>query len=132
MKQLNQKHVLLLSAIIITTLAGCAKISQVSTNLDAENFKNYFAPTEVTIVENESAFTGKYKMIGGVEGSNCQAKAHHAAPDKIEARTEARKKAYELGANAIVFSGCTAVKTNQCHANIICYGKAYQVEQLSD
>jgi len=132
MKQLNQTHRLLLSAIIITSLAGCAKISKVSTNLDAENFKNYFAPIGVTIVENESSFSGKYKMIAGIEGSNCQAKAHHAAPDKIEARTEARKKAYELGANAIVFSGCVAVKTNQCHANIICYGKAYQVEQLSD
>jgi len=129
---LNNKQVIALSIIAISTLAGCAKISQISTNLDAENFKNYFAPTSVKIVESETDFIGKYKLIGGVEGSNCQEKAHHSAADKIEARTDARQKAYDLGANAIVFSGCVSVQTNQCHANIICYGKAYQVEPLND
>ncbi|WP_286261488.1 Rcs stress response system protein RcsF [Thalassotalea atypica] len=113
-------------------ITGCAQVSDVKTNLDRENFKQYFAHGQVQIFEKESKFIGKYKMIGGVEGENCQVKPYHAAPDKIEARTNARRSAFELGANAIVFSGCTTVQTKQCHANIICYGKAYQVEQPSD
>ncbi|REL26540.1 rcsF protein [Thalassotalea euphylliae] len=116
-------------------LSSCAKISTVHTNLDRENFSHYFSPGEVTIFDNEQAFPGKYQMIGMVEGEHCQAKAHLAPPDKIEARTQARRNAYQLGANAIVFSGCAEVthqqiESRQCHASIVCYGKAYQVENI--
>lgn len=116
-------------------LSSCAKISTVNTNLDRENFTHYFSPGEVKIFESEQAFPGKYQMIGMVEGAHCQAKAHLAPPDKIEARTQARRNAYQLGANAIVFSGCAEVghqqsESRQCHASVVCYGKAYQVENI--
>lgn len=111
----------------ITLLNGCAKISTVKTNLDRDNFEHYFSPAQVTIYENEAQFASKSLLVGSVEGENCQAKPHLAIPDKIEARTEARRKAFELGANAIVFSGCAEFSTQHCHASIVCYGKAYQV-----
>ena len=115
-------------------LSSCAKISTVNTNLDRDNFAHYFSPAQVEIFETEQDFPGKYKMVGMVEGEHCQAKAHLAAPDKIEARTEARRHAFQLGANAIVFSGCAEVnlqgENKQCYASVICYGKAYQVESL--
>lgn len=115
-----------------TFLASCAQVSDVSTNLDKKNFKEYFSPAKVKIVDDESHFTGKYKMIGLVDGEDCQVKEHHAAPDPVAARTMARGKAYDLGANAIVFSGCTTVETKQCLANLICYGKAYKVMSSND
>lgn len=113
-------------------IASCASNYTISTNIDPNNIKHYFGPTQVMIYQDESEFTHRYHYIGMVEGESCQAKQHHNAPDKITARTNARRKAYQLQANAIVFTGCSdAIKDSgdkQCHASVICYGKAYQVE----
>ena len=120
-----------LAALFVT---GCAKINDISTNLDAENFKNYFSPTKVKIVDSEKDLVGKYKLLGLVEGESCQEKAHHAAPNEIDARTEARGKAYKLGANASIFSQCVMIEDDKaakyCLASTVCYGRAYQVEQI--
>jgi RcsF protein len=128
----NAASMLLVSLLV----AGCAKISDVSTNLDRDNFKHYFSPTKVKIVESESELTGKYKFIGLVEGESCQEKSHHAVPNEIDARTQARRKAYELKANAIIFSQCVMIEEDKaakhCVASTVCYGRAYQVEQTSN
>ena len=125
------------TVILVSSLAvGCAKINDISTNLDRDNFKHYFSPTKVKIVESEKELTGKYKFVGLVEGESCQAKVHHAAPNEIDARTEARRKAYKLEANAIIFSRCVMIEEDQaakyCVASTVCYGRAYQVEQSSN
>ena len=59
------------------TLSACSSTYTLSTNLDKENFKDYFSHSHVKVVEDESDFTGRYKLIGMVEGQNCQAKSHH-------------------------------------------------------
>jgi RcsF protein len=121
-------------AITAITLTACSSEYTVSTNLDKENFQRYFSHAQVNVVEDESKFSGRYKLIGLVEGQSCQAKAHHAKPDEIVARTQARRQAFEQKANAIVFTGCALInddKANkQCVATVVCYGKAYQVEVL--
>lgn len=127
------KQLLKLALSTALLLSGCAKINDISTNLDRDNFKHYFSPTKVQIVESEKDFTGKYKFVGLVEGESCQEKAHHAAPNEIDARTEARRNAYKLDANAIIFSQCVMIEQDQaakyCVASTVCYGRAYQVEQ---
>lgn len=112
----------------------------VSTNVDQENFSNYFSPTKVKIYKNESDFDAHYQFIGAVEGQDCQVKAHHAEPDEINARTQARQQAFNMQANGIVFSKCALLPqeqlvqlnnsndAKQCYALVICYGKAYAVE----
>ena len=116
--------------------SSCAKITDVSTNLDRENFANYFSPTEVKIAKSEKEFTGKFKLLGLVDGESCQEKAHHAAPNEIDARTKARRKAYKLGANAIIFSQCVLIEEDKaakyCIASTVCYGRAYAVEDMSE
>lgn len=132
---LNKRNTATVILVSLLTV-GCAKINDISTNLDRDNFKHYFSPTKVKIVESEKELTGKYKFVGLVEGESCQAKAHHAAPNEIDARTEARRKAYELEANAIIFSRCVMIEEDQaakyCVASTVCYGRAYQVEQSSN
>lgn len=122
------------SAILI--LSGCAKISTFSTNLDGENFKNYFSPTEVKIVKSEAEFSGKFRFLGLVEGESCQQKAHHEQPNEIDARTQARRNAYKLKANAVIFSQCVLIAddqaSKQCIASKICYARAFQVEPNND
>ncbi|WDE03110.1 rcsF protein [Thalassomonas viridans] len=108
-------------------MAGCSSQYKVSTNLDEENFRKYFSPTLVKIYQNEQEFTGDYRYIGLVEGQDCQVEPHHAAPDEINARTQARRQAFNKKANAVIFTGCTEIESQLCTRLLVCYGKAYQV-----
>lgn len=123
-------------------MSACTSRYEVTTNLDNKNFKNYFSPAKVIIYKNEQDMLAqssptnevikkKYHYIGAVEGEDCQDKSHHQVPDEINARTDARRKAFELGANAIIFSGCALIENNkadkQCVASTVCYGKAYRL-----
>lgn len=125
--------------VMVISVAACNSNYQLSTNLDKENFQQYFSAAEVKIYENESDMPARHKFIGLVEGQDCQEKSHHAEPDEISARTQARQQAFEQKANGIVFTGCAALApehlaqlsqsndAQQCHAITICYGKAYLV-----
>ncbi|MEW6991689.1 Rcs stress response system protein RcsF [Colwelliaceae bacterium 6441] len=127
---------LLLLSSLLLLLNACASQYSVSTNLDQANITHYFSPSSVAIYQDERAITGKYRYIGLVDGEDCQHKLHHQAPDEITARTNARRKAFKLGANAIVFSGCALIANNeadkQCLSTTVCYGKAYLVEAPVD
>lgn len=110
-------------------LTSCSANYTTSTNLDAKNFSDYFSPANVKIIASVNDLKGEYKYLGLVEGEDCQTKQHHAKPDKVTARTQARKKAYQLKANAIIFTGCTELSKNeaskQCIATTVCYAQAY-------
>lgn len=133
----NKKLTTLLLALL---LISCNSNYSVSTNLDNGNFKDYFSPSNVIIYQSEQEIINRYKFIGLVEGEDCQLKAHHAIPDEINARTNARKVAFQRQANAIVFTGCALIDSTistqtpqekQCLSTLVCYGKAYQVETKS-
>lgn len=133
------------ATLVISFLLTSCSNNYISTNLDKDNFSEYFSASAVRIVNSEQDFSGRYQFIGAVEGQDCQVKAHHAAPDEINARTQARQQAFNLNANAVVFSGCALLDpeqlaqlnaqgskisndAQQCQALIICYAKAYAVE----
>jgi len=129
---------ILLSPLLLL-MTSCSN-NFVSTNLDKNNFKDYFSASNVKIYQREKDFNARYQFIGIVEGQDCQVKAHHAAPDEVNARTEARQQAYDKQANGIVFSKCAlltqeqlaqlndSTDAQQCHAIVICYAKAYAIE----
>lgn len=117
-----------LTLLVLTLLIiGCAPITSVKTNLDPENFTNYFAPFKVKIYNSIKELPKERQLIGLVEGDDCQQKPHLAAPDQIKAKNMARRQAAELKANAVIFSQCIAVENKACHASIVCYAQAYQV-----
>jgi len=124
---------------LIILMASCST-HNVSTNLDKQNFSNYFSAANVEIYQSEKDINASYQFIGAVEGQDCQIKAHHAVPDEINARTQARRQAFDKQANGIVFSNCALLAQEQlaqlnnsndaqrCHAIVICYAKAYAIE----
>lgn len=129
------KKLILLSIISLIGF-GCSNAYTVSTNLDKTNFTDYFSPTSVTVYENVNEIKTSYQFIGSVEGEDCQLKPHLAEPDEVVARTNARKNAYDMKANGIIFSSCallpqelpvTNSKQKQCISTLVCYGKAYQI-----
>jgi len=124
-----------LSYLTITLLlTSCSNTYTTKTNVDKENFSDYFASSNVKMYKSEKDFNTTFQYIGLVEGEDCQAKEHHAEPDEVNARTNARKAANKLKANAVVFTGCTLISKEQasqnptpkqCVATTVCYGKAY-------
>ena len=136
MKKTNNIYIKFNTLIATLLLTSCNSNLSVSTNLDTVNFKDYFSPAKVTIYQSEEQITKRYKFIGLVEGEDCQLKVHHAAPDEINARTKARKQAFERKANAIIFTGCATIdatsangqpQKKHCLSTLVCYGKAYQL-----
>ncbi|MBL4898923.1 MAG: hypothetical protein JKX76_04635, partial [Colwellia sp.] len=91
-KQKFIRRFITLKILALTTLAlitGCSS-RYVSTNLDKENFSDYFSASKVEIYRSEQDIKNHYQFVGVVEGQDCQIKSHLAAPDEINARTQAR------------------------------------------
>lgn len=119
------KHLLLI--VTIGLVSACSSSVEVETNLDAENFESYFATGSVVVYQDESEFNGPANFVGIVEGESCKAKENSVPANAADARTEARKQAAELNANAVIFTSCTLIEDQQCLEMMVCYGKAYQV-----
>ncbi|HEY5715763.1 MAG TPA: Rcs stress response system protein RcsF [Psychromonas sp.] len=99
-----------------------------SSNVDKQNFEDYFKPSQVTVYEKSQLTDLDYQFIGAVEGSSCQEEENDRPADIREARTNARIHAAEMQANGIVFQSClTFKKDSACVSNIICYGRAINV-----
>ncbi|MBL4940601.1 MAG: rcsF protein [Colwellia sp.] len=140
---LTKKFLLLFLMVVILVIITACSNNYVSTNLDKVNFNQYFSASKVKIYHSEKDINARYQFISGVEGQDCQIKPHHAAPNEINARTQARRQAFDQHANGVVFSGCAVLAqeqlaqqsnsndAQQCHAIVICYAKAYAIETKS-
>ena len=125
--------------ILVMMITSCTN-NYVSSNLDKNNFTQYFSASQIAIYKQEKEIKTPYQYIGIVEGQDCQIKPHHAAPDEINARTQARRQAFNQQANGVIFTGCALLTSQQltklnssndaqqCHAIIICYAKAFVIE----
>jgi len=122
------RHILLLLTLL---LFSCSSQYTFDSNLNPNNAKYYFSASQVNIYNDELDFTSNFTYLGLVEGDDCQEKPHLAAPDMINARTKARQLAFSKQANAIIFTQCIDIQTKQCVAQLVCYGKAYQLDSKS-
>ena len=121
-----------------TMVTSCSN-NYVASNLDKKNIERYFSASQVDIYKQEQNIKTRYEYIGSVEGQDCQVKPHHAAPDEINARTQARRQAFDKKANGVIFTGCALLTpqqltqhnnsndAQQCHAVVICYARAFLV-----
>ncbi|PHR80648.1 MAG: rcsF protein [Colwellia sp.] len=129
--------------IFVIILTSCSS-SYVTSNLDKNNFTQYFSASQVEVYSQETDIKTRHNYIGVVEGQDCQVKPHHAAPDEINARTQARRQAFEQQANGIIFTGCALLTSQQlaqlnsssdaqqCHAIVICYARAFLIESPTE
>lgn len=124
-KPLTMKYLISLLSLLILT--SCSSNYTVSTNLDKENFENYFAVGKVKTYQTANELPKDNEFVAIVEGSSCQTKAHLAEPDEVDAKNMAKRKANKLDANAIIFSDCVVVESTACVKEKLCYGKAYKV-----
>ncbi|MFT6986088.1 MAG: RcsF protein [Psychromonas sp.] len=121
-------RVIVISSYILL-LSACSNF-QFSSNLDKDNFNEYFKPSQVTVYEKSQLAALDYTFIGTVEGSSCQENANDRPADIKQARTNARINAAGKNANAIVFQSCLTFDPDKvCISNIICYGQTFHVSQ---
>jgi len=108
-------------------IVGCSNY-QFSSNVDKENFDEYFKPSQVTVYSKSDLQTLDYQFLGAVEGSSCQRNSNDIPADIKEARTNARINAANMNANGIVFQSCIDFESDKsCISNVICYGRAIDV-----
>ncbi|MEH6451985.1 MAG: Rcs stress response system protein RcsF [Psychromonas sp.] len=108
-------------------LTACSNFDY-STNLDKENFDEYFKPSQVTVYEKDQLDDLDYQFIRAVEGSSCQEEPNDRPADIKVARTNARIHAANIDANGIVFQSCISFPEDKsCITNIICYAQALDV-----
>jgi hypothetical protein len=116
-------------AFMLTLLNGCS-LFQVNTNLDKKNFTEYFKPSSVAVMDKNQVLDADGKPLGTVEGESCQNDKTQPVPNIADAQTDARRKAADLGGNAVVFSKCAPVPaTDTCIASLVCYGQAYKIKE---
>jgi RcsF protein len=115
-------------ALLMTLLSGCS-LFQVHTNLDKENFTDYFKPSSVAVLDKTQVLAANATPIGTVDGDTCQSKNTQAPPNETDAQTSARRKVADMGGNAVVFGKCISMPaTTECVSSIVCYGQAYKIQ----
>lgn len=120
----------LIALFLLPLLSNCSSHYVFESDISQENTQQYFSASKVEIFQSESLITTAHQYLGSVEGEDCQMKTHLAAPDVINARTQARQRAHEQGANGIVFTSCVDIESKHCVAQVVCYAKMYQVNAV--
>lgn len=119
-------RVLFISLFLLLTTA-CSNFDY-STNLDKENFDEYFKPSQVVVYQKSDLDDIDHDVIGAVDGSSCQQKENDIPANERDARTKARINAADMNANGIVFQTCLTIEPDKaCITNVICYGRALNV-----
>lgn len=116
------------SVLVSTLFLSACSSYQFTSNIDKENFDEYFKPSQVTIYSKSQLSSLEHVVLGAVEGSSCQEKTNQTPADIRQARTNARINAANMNANGIIFQSCLNFEADEsCVSNIICYGQALAV-----
>jgi RcsF protein len=119
------KYMFVLAALF---LSACSNY-EFKSNLNPSNFKEYFKPSGVTEYSEEELAGMPNRSLGVVSGLSCQINESDDVATEVKARTDARLKAVDLGANAIKFGKCvTLTNTPACKVSVTCYADALVVD----
>lgn len=119
-----------LSLGVLLVVSGCESVS-FSTNLDPQNFKDYYKPSMVELLSREDLNDHVYKSLGAVHGLSCQENDLQMPANEADARTDLKIKAADMGANALVVDKCVRVEHEDgvCKVSVTCYGQALVIDK---
>ncbi len=110
-------------------LTACSSVS-FDSNLNPHNFSEYFKPSQVETVTYAELADKTYSVLGAVHALSCQQNADDFPANAADARTELKRKAADMGANALVIHQCVrAEDTGACTLSVTCYGDAIYVPE---
>ncbi len=110
-------------------LAGCSSSYTFHSNLDKQNFTEYFKAGDVKVYKPDALPTSAYRAIGLVTGESCQTLSSDKVATEADARTQARKNAADLGANGLIIRNCATLneKNSSCMTHVLCSGQAIKL-----
>ncbi|WP_372870977.1 Rcs stress response system protein RcsF [Shewanella sp.] len=114
------------SLVTLLALAGCSSDYHFSSNLDREAINDYFKAGDVALVEANQKPSGHFEILGLIEGEACQVNPQDVPVTLADARTDARRKAADKGANGLIIRTCTLITEpgGGCHSRSLCIGQA--------
>ncbi|UJF23570.1 Rcs stress response system protein RcsF [Shewanella sp. OMA3-2] len=117
---------------LVLLLTACAGDYTFNSNLDAKAVNEYFKVGDVTVYEDNNLPKGRYDIIGLAEGEICQELSNDAPASIQNARTEARRKAADMGANGIIIKQCLIIEEQDkaCISRSLCIGQAIKLEPV--
>ena len=122
------KKPLILTGVLL--LAGCSGSYSFHSNLNEENFKEYFKAGDVKVFHTNALPTQAYEPLGLVTGEACQLSSSDKIATEADARTAARKKAADLGANGLIIRSCATLnESNACLSHVLCSGQAIKLDE---
>jgi len=121
------KYLLLLTIL----LSGCTKYP-LQTNLDKDNFTDYFSISGVEYYTTSELQNYQVEKLALVEGESCQSAANLPPAEEQQAKIAAKRKAATLNANGIIIRSCIAPPPSKaCISSYVCYGDAITVTPLT-
>lgn len=113
-------------AITVLLLSGCAGDYAFNSNLSGQAIDDYFKVGDVVLYQEGTQPSTTYEIKGLVEGESCQERANDVPASIVEARTNARRSAAELGANGLIIKRCVMFEeaTKTCATRALCVGQA--------
>ncbi|MFT5880501.1 MAG: RcsF protein [Moritella sp.] len=110
--------------LICVVLTGCSHYP-IHTNLDKENFTDYFSISNVTYYQTKDLQKYHVEQLGFVEGESCQQMLNQPPAEQEQAMIAAKRQAATLGANGIIIRSCiTPPPSKACHSSYVCYADA--------
>lgn len=119
---------------ILFVITGCSSDYTFSTNLDRENFRDYFAPSRIKVYQSISP-PAQFKSLGKIVGESCKRQDNDVPPTIDAARIDAQRQASRIGANALIIEHCSTIKGKEakpCVEVVRCSGQAIQDETIDD
>lgn len=107
-------------------LSACSGDYAFTSNLDKNNFRRYFAPSNVKVYQGISP-PKHFQPLGDVVGESCQANARQPEPTIDEARTDAQRQVVDLNGNGLIVEQCETLQGKDaapCVQAVRCYGTA--------
>ena len=121
------KYLLLLTIL----LSGCSNYP-LQTNLDKNNFTEYFSISGVEYYTASALHNYHVEQLGLVEGESCQSAKNLPPAEQQQAKITAKRKAAALNANGIIIRSCIAPPASKsCLSSYVCYGDAIKVTPLT-
>ncbi|SGY82800.1 Rcs stress response system protein RcsF [Moritella viscosa] len=121
------KYLILLTIL----LSGCSKYP-LQTNLDKDNFTEYFSISGVEYYAADTLQNYQVEQLGLVEGESCQTADNLPPAEEKQAKIAAKRKASALHANGIIIRSCIAPPASKaCLSSYVCYGDAINVNPLN-
>lgn len=120
----------LILASISMLFSGCHSNYAFNSNINPTAIDDYFKAGRVTLFTEDNIPPSFFNQVAMVDGESCQLTKTAPPASKVEARTNLREAAANVGANGVILNKCVSYKDAEggCITRVLCLGQAILME----